>query len=680
MYPNKNASASRPTFLPLLLMGFVLIPLSAFAQVDVSPSELYKPPSEPSCFTITVAAGSYRFVYLQVYSPSGSENYWGRQLDENGQVNDCIDETWEEGQYVISAVYYDGWYYVPTYAPFMVYPAPPPPLPPVIFSEGSGCDNGECVWATGIRFQQDSRVLAYSADWAYSQTYYGPAWQRWPQLNVSSDGQSLSFYVADANLRSSFGWNGIYFIVLNSDGTYSDWRLVHSDPPRIDSGGAECADLYCIWLTGNFPPGATVAFRIPGQPDVLQNSYSNLSVSSSRITLRLNANTRYAYDTTGLNAWVVNTALPNWSGAYYLPPIDRAVIGNIDGITQNGSQYYVNGWACAKTYAGSIDIHVYRGGAAGAGGTFAFSGSANVASEPAVAAACHSSGSAYRFSVPIPDAVTINYGGQPIYVHGISPFGLGNPTLGHSGAFTIPAVDHSITGSLEGISPQGSSYYLYGWACAKTYAGSINVQAYVGAPAGSGGTLAFSGTANVASEPALQSLCNSTGLNYRFWLLIPPSVIQQYGGQPIYVHGISPFGLPNLAIANSGFFIVPGAPTGTIYWKKDYIKDPRGAALAAATPRPFDTTQPTVPGGVQCSNASSSSLTVSWTQSSDSGLGVAGYAVYRGVLPVGNVAYPATSFVDTVLQPQAGYAYRVVALDYAGNPSGFSSTVNCQTQ
>jgi hypothetical protein len=52
--------------------------------------------------------------------------------------------------------------------------------------------------------------------------------------------------------------------------------------------------------------------------------------------------------------------------------------------------------------------------------------------------------------------------------------------------------------------------------------------------------------------------CDSNGSQYRFTVPISPSVQQQFAGQPIYVHGISPFPeLPNLAISNSGNVRMP---------------------------------------------------------------------------------------------------------------------------
>jgi hypothetical protein len=281
-------------------------------------------------------------------------------------------------------------------------------------------------------------------------------------------------------------------------------------------------------------------------------------VNPNWLVVRLNnPSVQYVYDTVGLDAYVVNPLLGNWSNTkVYLPPVDRAVTGNIDGIVQYGVQYYINGWACAKTYAGSIDVHVYLGGYAGGGGTLAFAGTANIASEPGISTICNSVGTAFRFSIPIPYWVTQSYGNQSIWLHGISPYGLGNNLLGNSGAFVVPAVDHSITGAITGIVQENSEYYLRGWACARTYAGSIDVHLYAGGPAGTG-TFVTAVTANQATDGSIAAACNSSGSAYGFSILLSLAIRLQFSGQTIYVHGISPFGLGNPLIGNSGGISFP---------------------------------------------------------------------------------------------------------------------------
>ncbi|WP_428986758.1 RHS repeat domain-containing protein [Stenotrophomonas lactitubi] len=111
------------------------------------------------------------------------------------------------------------------------------------------------------------------------------------------------------------------------------------------------------------------------------------------------------------------------------------VIGNIDGVTGDGQ---IRGWACSTGIDSSIDLHVYTGGAAGGGGAIFLTGKADLASEPAVATSCKAGGN-HRFSLPMSNEQRRQRAGQSIYVHGISPVGQPNNTIGGSGAFVVPA-------------------------------------------------------------------------------------------------------------------------------------------------------------------------------------------------------------------------------------------------
>ena len=116
------------------------------------------------------------------------------------------------------------------------------------------------------------------------------------------------------------------------------------------------------------------------------------------------------------------------------------IIGNIDGLNADGSgNYTVSGWACSTGLPSSVNVHLYVGGAAGTG-TYIGAYAANVASEPAVANACSSTGTSYRFSIPLASTVRALHAGEKIYIHGISPIGRSNLTIGGSGQFAIPAM------------------------------------------------------------------------------------------------------------------------------------------------------------------------------------------------------------------------------------------------
>ena len=115
----------------------------------------------------------------------------------------------------------------------------------------------------------------------------------------------------------------------------------------------------------------------------------------------------------------------------------------------------------------------------------------------------------------------------------------------------------------------------------------------------------------------------------------------------------------------------------SIYWKADVIRDDGGQIVAVATPQPDDTTAPTTPTSLGHSNLTATSVTLSWTGSTDSGgSGMGGYKIYRqtgsGVsLPVGTTT--STTFSDPTLKTGTSYSFRIVAFDLAQNASAPSS-------
>lgn len=110
---------------------------------------------------------------------------------------------------------------------------------------------------------------------------------------------------------------------------------------------------------------------------------------------------------------------------------------------------------------------------------------------------------------------------------------------------------------------------------------------------------------------------------------------------------------------------------------------PVSATVSATTLSP-DTTPPTSPGNLKASNITKSSVTLSWTASTDN-VGVVGYRVYQ-VTTSRKSSYSTliasttnTSYTVTGLSPGTGYSYYVVAYDAAGNQSTPSNTLNIKT-
>ena len=105
--------------------------------------------------------------------------------------------------------------------------------------------------------------------------------------------------------------------------------------------------------------------------------------------------------------------------------------------------------------------------------------------------------------------------------------------------------------------------------------------------------------------------------------------------------------------------------------------DPPTSAVSGA-----DTTAPSVPASVAAATVSTTQIRVSWQASSDTGVGVSGYRIFRngGNAPIATVQ--ATDWTDSGLNPDTSYSYTVLAFDGAtpSNASAQSGAVTARTQ
>jgi chitodextrinase len=91
-----------------------------------------------------------------------------------------------------------------------------------------------------------------------------------------------------------------------------------------------------------------------------------------------------------------------------------------------------------------------------------------------------------------------------------------------------------------------------------------------------------------------------------------------------------------------------------------------------------DTQAPSIPSNVVSSGITQTSVTISWSPSTDN-VGVTGYKLYRGgvlVTTLGNV----TTYTDSTLTKGTSYYYEIKALDAAGNMSMASSPLLISTE
>ena len=124
-----------------------------------------------------------------------------------------------------------------------------------------------------------------------------------------------------------------------------------------------------------------------------------------------------------------------------------------------------------------------------------------------------------------------------------------------------------------------------------------------------------------------------------------------------------------------------GLACGTTYTLGVDAYDAAGNRSAQATvssptsacpppPPTTDTTAPTVPGNLATTGATTTSISVSWSASTDN-VGVTGYGLYRGGTSTGSTTSTSASF--TGLTCGTAYTLAVDAYDAAGNRSGKSS-------
>ena len=120
-----------------------------------------------------------------------------------------------------------------------------------------------------------------------------------------------------------------------------------------------------------------------------------------------------------------------------------------------------------------------------------------------------------------------------------------------------------------------------------------------------------------------------------------------------------------------------GRSPSTAYVYTIKARDATGNLSSAATVNvttSADTTAPTVPAGLTSPSKSSTSVSLSWSASTDN-VGVTGYNVYRnGALRKTGGPISTTSYNDIGLTASTAYAYTVKAIDAAGNLSAAQGT------
>jgi cellulose 1,4-beta-cellobiosidase len=122
---------------------------------------------------------------------------------------------------------------------------------------------------------------------------------------------------------------------------------------------------------------------------------------------------------------------------------------------------------------------------------------------------------------------------------------------------------------------------------------------------------------------------------------------------------------------------LPDAPLAGTWFSAQFQELLKNAYPAITTGGTTDTVAPTAPSGLVSTGNTSSSVSLSWTASTDN-VGVTGYDVYRGATKVGSTT-GATTYTDSGLTAATAYSYTVKARDLAGNVSAASNSVSVTT-
>jgi chitodextrinase len=106
------------------------------------------------------------------------------------------------------------------------------------------------------------------------------------------------------------------------------------------------------------------------------------------------------------------------------------------------------------------------------------------------------------------------------------------------------------------------------------------------------------------------------------------------------------------------------------------VSNPSNAVTVTTDPPVVDTTPPTAPTNLAVASKTSTSVSLSWTASTDN-VGVTGYRIMEGATQVGTSA--TTSFTVTGLAPSSTHTYTARAVDAANNVSPDSNAVTVTT-
>ncbi|HVM76745.1 MAG TPA: Ig-like domain-containing protein, partial [Candidatus Paceibacterota bacterium] len=244
----------------------------------------------------------------------------------------------------------------------------------------------------------------------------------------------------------------------------------------------------------------------------------------------------------------------------------------------------------------------------------------------------------------------------------------GSPAVGaglttitdRTGGYSIPAPIYDVDGRVRPATPSIGAYEV------------------------SSGTLPPDTTAPTTPSGLTATAISSSQINLSWTASTDPDNSQGQISYAVYRNGV--------AVGTAGAGVTTYSDTGlsanTTYSYTVSASDPAGnsssqsAGASATTNPPPDTTAPSVPSGLTATGTTTSTVSLSWTASTDpdNASGQIAYKVFRGGTQVGTTTAGTTSFVNTGLSASTTYTYTVSAFDPAGNSSAQSAGVSGTTQ
>jgi len=214
----------------------------------------------------------------------------------------------------------------------------------------------------------------------------------------------------------------------------------------------------------------------------------------------------------------------------------------------------------------------------------------------------------------------------------------------------------------------GTSRTVSGLSCGSTYTVGVDAYDAAGNHSAQTSTTMSTGACPDTTPPSTPTNLQKSGSTTTSVTVSWTGSTDNVGvtGYTLYVNGAQ------IGTTTGTSMTATGLACGTTYTVAVDAFDAAGnhsakASISASTAACSDTTPPSTPSGLTTSAISQTSLTLSWTASTDN-VGVTGYRLYLGGSQVGTST--STSYVFSGLSCGTSYTLGVAAVDAAGNVSG----------